>query len=266
MIRRTRSSSGSPTPARSMRSSPASSPNRSGASGEYGASPRVGERVAERGDLGRVDPVGDLEQVVGDRPRVRATGLPAGELLRAAAEQRAGRADRSPSADPVSSVSSAALAVTSCRRLRVATTSATSGSRSRPGQADDLDRDPSTGQRVEDLCGVGVVAGENADLRPRGSPSGVVDRRRPASRAPRRRCSNTRAPTSPGTASPGATRGSTCGELVVERGGQAVGDLEDPGVGAAVDGQGPDRDRPAARPGTSRAKPRMLDTEAPRQP
>ena len=53
---------------------------------------------------------------------------------------------------------------------------------------------------------------------------------------------------------------------VVERRGEAVGDREDPAVGAPVDREGVGRHGDRTRPGNVSAKPRMLETEAPRQP
>ena len=142
MIRRTRSRIGSPT----CRPQPAQ------LGGEQGEPlPRLGgvvqrrpgrlERVAERGDLGRV---GARRPPRRARPSRSLEPRPRPRCRRARAARRPSSArSRGPIAQrgPVSRVSSAALAVTSWSRVRVATTSATSGSRSSPWRPDDLDRD-----------------------------------------------------------------------------------------------------------------------------
>ena len=91
---------------------------------------RVGERVVERRDLGDVDAVGDAQELLGDRGGLAAAAAPA----ISAARRPAARRSRGPIAQrgPVSSVSTAVLAVTSWSSRSVATISATSGSRSSP--------------------------------------------------------------------------------------------------------------------------------------
>ena len=98
-----------------------------------GAVAGVGERVVERRDLGRVDPVGDRRA----RWSVTVAGSSPARPLRPAsswARRLSSRRSRGPIAQrgPVSRVSSAALAVTSWSRCRIATISATSGRRSSP--------------------------------------------------------------------------------------------------------------------------------------
>ena len=135
------------------------------------------------------------------------------------------------------------------------------------GEADDLDRDAGAGERVEDVLGVRVVAGEDADRRPTDS---VVRRARAP---PSTRWSSSSACVSKTRSADRADVGLGLGDqrldlavLLVERRGQPVGDLEDAGVGAAVDGERVDRHRRRSRDGKVSAKLRMLDTEAPRQP
>ena len=187
MIRRTMSSSGSPTCERSIRSSPASSANRSSASGEYGALARVDERVVEARDLGRVDAVGDLRR--GGRSidgRARAAALAPGELGGAAAQQpQVARADRP--ARPGEQREQRGVGGHVVQQVQDRDDLGDLGQPEQPGQADDLDRDVGLGQRVEDLGGVRVVAGQHPDVGPRPSAAVVrrAHRRRPARPAPR---------------------------------------------------------------------------------
>ena len=131
-IRRTRSRIGSPIAERSRRSSSASSPNRSRASGRVGEVARIVERVAEGRDLRRVGPLDRRRELFLDAV---ANSWPPPWPPASSRARRPSRArSRGPIAQrgPASSVSSAALAVTSWIKVRVATTSETSGSRSRP--------------------------------------------------------------------------------------------------------------------------------------
>ena len=152
---------------------------------------RVLQRVAQRGDLGRVGALDGRPQLgldVGEAAR-RRCWLPASSRARRPSSARS----RGPIAQrgPASRVSSAALAVTSCTRVSVATTSDDLGQPEQALEADDLDRDLPVAQRVEDGGGVGVVAGEHADLAARPAPPSRAWRRRspgrPARPARRRR-------------------------------------------------------------------------------
>ena len=123
--------------------------------------------VAERGQLGGVDAVGDLEQLVGDRRRLRATAY-AGDLRRAHREQaQVARADRPPRAGEEGEHRGVGGDVVQERQRRDDL-----GHLRQPdqtGQADDLDRDARGGQRVVDVLGLRVVAAQHADLGPRGA-------------------------------------------------------------------------------------------------
>ena len=131
---------------------------------------RPGRRARRRArDLGGVDAVGDRDEVVGRPPlagrararsrrrRARGRGRPSSRRSRGPIAQRG----------PVSRVSSAALAVGSWSRCRIATTSATSGRRSRPESPTISTGTWAAGERVEDVLGVRVVAGQHADVGPR---------------------------------------------------------------------------------------------------
>ena len=186
MIRRTMSSSGSPTWERSMRSSAASSANRSSASGEYAAGARVVQRVVEARDLGGVDAVGDRDQVVVDRRRRRATAPRPGQLR---ARSPSSLRSRGPIAQrgPVSRVSSEALAVTSLSRCRTATTSATSGSRSSPESPTISTGTPASvsASKTSAACALSRVRTPMSDQRSRPGPAVHLGHGlRPARRAP----------------------------------------------------------------------------------
>ena len=265
MIRRTTSSSGSPTARRSIRSSADSSANRSSASARVRRVAGRVERVAERGDLGGVDAVGDPDQLVAEglglpRPAARQEGRPAAEQAEVAG------ADRPPGAGEQGQQGGVGGDVV--EQVQGGHDLGHLGQPDQPGQADDLDRHVASGQGVEHVGGVRVVAGEHADVGPlRPGVVGRLDLVGQPGRARRPGSSSTRIATSPCPASGfGGQPDDLAGVPVVERLGQPVGHLEDAAVGAAADGQ---RERPVlagAATGTCRRSARMLDTDAPRQP
>ncbi len=181
MIRRTRSSSGSPT-----------------------CRTQVAQLVGEQRE-----PLARLRRVVGRRPgrpaRRSATGISVGSMPSAMREQLASPMSRvldrdraaAPAARGRGSPSSAQVARSdrpprpgeqreqrgvggrSCSSVQRRHDLGDLGQPEQPGQTDDLDRDAGAGQRVEDVRGVRVVAGQHADVGPRRSGS------RRARRAPR---------------------------------------------------------------------------------
>ena len=226
---------------------------------------RVLERVAERGDLGGVGALdGGLELVRTSSKRSPPRRCPASSRARRPEQRQVARpiAQRG----PASSVSSAALAVTSWTRVSVATTSATSGSRSsplRPTISTGISR--STARRRPPPRG--VVAGEDPDLLParpghRGAP--VDDPVGQPGQLVVVGLVHHRAHLAGAAAGLGLQR-QQLRPGGVEVGGEVVGGREDPLVGAPVDGE---RVRHGAAVGGREvvANSRMLETEAPRQP
>ena len=167
MIRRTMSSSGSPTCARSIaqlarqQREPLAAPRRSTA-----ASPGSASASSRRRDLGRVDAVGDLHEVVVESSRLGTAPALPGQL--AGPQARAARRSRGPIAQrgPVSRVSSDGVGGHVVQQVQHRDHLGHLGQPQQPAQADDLDRDPGAGQRVEDLLGVRVVAGQHPDVGP----------------------------------------------------------------------------------------------------
>ena len=217
MIRRTTSSSGSPT----VR---AQHPQLGATAGRTARAPRAStprRRASRARRRGRRSRRGRC------RRRSRSAGRPgsrppaAAPPARRAARRPSRRRSRGPIAQrgPVSRVSRAALAVTSLSRWRVATTSATSGSRISPDRPTISTGHVAGGEGVEHVGGVGVVAGEHADVGPlRPGLVGGARPRRPARRARRPGSSSTRVDD---LALPGVGLGGQpddlAGVLVVER-------------------------------------------------
>ena len=264
MIRRTTSSSGSPTWARSIRSSAASRAKRSSASGEYGASPGSASASSSAGIS-----AGSIPSAIASRCSVTWAGAAprprvAGELGGPLAEQlEVARPDR-----PARAVEEGEQRGVRGDVVQQPQHRHDLGDLGQPQQAreaDDLDRDAGAGEGVEDVGGVGVVAGQHADRRPRpvvgvahgvGQPGQLVG-------VPLEDAGGH-------LARGGAGLGLERLDLTVrgeQRLGEAVGDVEDARVRAAVDGQR--QHRHLAGPeaaGKVSAKLRMLETEAPRQP
>ena len=129
-MRRTTSRIGSPAYVLSMRSSPASSANRSSASGEYAASPGSSSASLRAGSS-----AGSMPSAISvSWSPIEALSVRPRRPASSAARSLSSRRSRGPIAQrgPVSSVSTAALAVTSWSSSSIATISATSGSLSRP--------------------------------------------------------------------------------------------------------------------------------------
>ncbi len=167
MIRRTRSRIGSPMAPRRRRSSAASRANRSRASAGVVEVAGIVEGVAQRRDLGGIGPLDGCEQLGVHVVVRRSPALAPGEVASAPPEQReVARTDRPARAGQQGEQRGVGRDVLDqverrdhLRDLR------------QPEQAletDDLDRDLPVAQRVEDRRGVGVVAGEHADLAPAG--------------------------------------------------------------------------------------------------
>ena len=216
-MRRTRSSSGSPACWRNRRSSPASSPKRATASGEYAAAPGSSSASASAGISVGSDPAtASASSSSTDRSRARSCGPRTFVSSRARAPSRA--RSRGPTAHRglVSSVSSEALSDRSCSRVRVATTSLTSGSPSSP-----LRPTISTGTSASDSAPKTRAAyllsrtSTATSFQARSPPPGLV-RSRAARTAPGNQASScssyakTSAWRSPSGASGGGSRGSTC--------------------------------------------------------
>ena len=246
MIRRTMSRSGSPTVRRSVRSSALRSGEPLERLGRvWRVAGRV-ERVAEGGDLGRVDAVGDPDELVAQRGGLARPA--AGQRGRAPAEQpQVARPDRPARAGEQGEQRGVGRHVV--EQVEGGDHLGHLGKADQAGEADDLDGDVAGGERVEHVGGVGVVAGEHADVGPLrpdrrlvggldlvGQPGELVGL----------------GPEHPGghVALPrvglGGEAHDLAGVLGVERLGQPVGDLEDPAVGAPTHGQR-ERGRPGRR-------------------
>ena len=137
---------------------------------------------------------------------------------------------------PVSSRTREALAVGSWRTSHTATRSATSGQVQQPGQADDLDRDAARDQRALDLGEVGRAVRHRTAI----SPGGVPVRTRWAMESASQSISSawvgsSAQRTRPSRSAPGAGRSaSTPSCMRAQRGGEAVGEVEQPAAAAAV--------------------------------
>ncbi len=123
--------------------------------------------VAQRGQLGGVDAVGDLQELVGDRGRLRASAY-AGDVGGAQGEQpQVARPDRPARPGEQGEHRRVGRDVVEegqggdhLGHLREA---------DEAGQADDLDRDACRGEGVVDLLGLGVVAAQHAHVGPGGA-------------------------------------------------------------------------------------------------
>ena len=217
-------------------------------------SPGSSSASSSDGDLGRVDALGDRGRAGRRASRRRGRGRRARPARRRAG--RAARRSRGPIAHrgPVSRVSSAALAVRSWSSVQGGDHLGDLGQPQQPVEADDLDRDLALGQRVEDVGGVRVVAGQHADLAPRASRRVAwASRTWSASQASSRRRSRARAArTSPASAprlgSSGAPRRS-CGVAAARPGALATSRMRR--VGAPVDRERVRRRRPPVGGGKS---------------
>ena len=228
---------------------------------------RVVERVVEARDLGRVDAVGDGDQVVVDRRRRRAAAPRTGQLPGAVAEQlEVARTDGPPR--PGQQGEQRCVGGDVLEQVQDGDDLRDLGQPQQPGQPDDLDRDAGLGQRVEDLGGVRVVPGQDADVGPQLGPRAAVHLRH-GLREPGQLLAlgleDAGGDDSLVGLGLGLERPHGVGP-VVERRGQAVGDREDPAVGAPVDRERVRRHGPGPPAGNVSAKPRMLETDAPRQP
>ena len=245
MIRRTMSRSGSPTVRRSTRSSALRRANRSSASREYGASP--GESSASpraaisAGSMPSAIPMSWSPNVAASRGP-----LPASE----AARRPSSRRSRGPIAQrgPVSRVSSAALAVTSLSRWRVATTSATSGRRIRP-ERPTISTGTSRAVSASNTSAAWALSRVSTPTSDHFAPPSALVGGLDLVGQPGELVGL--GPEHPGghVALPGVGLGGEAhdlaGVLGVERLGQPVGDLEDAAVGAPTHGQR-ERGGPAA--------------------
>ncbi len=224
--------------------------------GRVRAVARVGEGVVEARDLGRVDAVGDLDEVGGDRRRARAPAPAPAELGGTPTQQaEVARPDRPPGAGEQGQQ----------RRVRGHVVHQPQGRHDlrdlgqpeQPGEPDDLDGDVGVGQRVEHLGRVRVVARQHADPRPRALGGPVVRRSHPVDERGQlvdvglvdggRHHADERT-----VLRVEALHGV---ERVVQRSGQAVGGLEDAPVGASVHRQRVRRHRPG------RARERLREVE-----
>ena len=174
-----------------------------------------------------------------DRLGRRTATLTPGQLGRPAGS--AGSRSRGPIAQrgPVSRVRSEALEVTSCIRCRIATISATSGSRSSPLRPTISTGTPASvrASKTSAACALSRVRTPILD---QGTlPSSGCAARTPATRAASssRWVSWTAVVTTPSPASGLGSSGATASWRVVERSRQQVGGLEDPPLGASVDGE-----------------------------
>ena len=207
---------------------------------------------------------------LGLRRRRSRAAAPGRRRARGPADRAApGRAGRSPSADRSSSVSSAALAVTSWSRVSVATTSATSGSRSRPLRptiSTGISRSVSASKTAA-AWALSRVRTPISLQRRRSADRGVrLDAPGRRARRARRRRSRARSRAPRPARRPASARAAGARGRRRRAAGQVVGGVEDPRVGAPVDRERVRRRRAPSAAGKSSANSRMLETEAPRQP
>ena len=168
--------------------------------GEYAALAGILERIAERRQLGGVDAVGDLGELVADRG---ALGAPAPPPASSAARSLSSLRSRGPMAQrgPVSRVSTDGVGGDVVEQLEHRDDLGHLGQAQQPGEPDDLDRDAGRREGVEDRLGGAVVAGQHADVGPGASASAWSSRTASASHASSSSwVSKTRAATGPSAA------------------------------------------------------------------
>ena len=144
--------------------------------------PRIADRVGQAGGVGVGG--GLRDDLLGRRGVARRA-----ESSSSTARRHSAAMSRPPSRQrgPVSTRIAAAPAVGSATSRSIATTSATSGTASRPGEADDLDGDAARAQRVGHRRGIGVAAHQHRrGRRGRTVAAGVVVASAPCGRRPNR--------------------------------------------------------------------------------